>query len=151
MAGKTKVKTKARKKPAKGRTAVREKVAPIPTPAEELDAGDKELKQDYESLREKSSVLEGRYSDLEETHHELRQEHAELKQRARVIDERYSDLVERTDEGSSPSIVQISTVELQAMRAELERLRRERDERGQGRRMTCPNCGARLPQSSPRA
>jgi len=138
---------KAGRNAAKGTTAVRQKAAPIPTPAEaraELDAGDREVRQDYEALREKSSVLEGRYSDLEESHHELRDEHTELKGRAKVIDERYTELVERTDEGSSPGTVQISAVELQAMREELERLRRKRKERVPGPPMTCAKCGAKL-------
>jgi hypothetical protein len=134
--GKTKTTAAARNRP--GRTA---------RPAEavsEHDDRQREVVQEYAGLRERSSVLEARYSDLEEAHHELAEEHVGLKERARVIDERYTELVERTDEGSAPGTIQISPVELEALRDELTRLRQERDVGATGARMACPKCGGGL-------
>ena len=137
---------KAKKTTGKKATA-RKKPARRPTSSEtpvELDDRREEVQQDYAGLREKSATLEGRYSDLEEAHHELRDEHVELKERARIIDERYTELVERTDEGSAPAAIQISPIELEAMRDELRQLRQEREAREAAPRIACPKCGAGL-------
>jgi hypothetical protein len=98
------------------------------------------------ALRERVAVLEAREQELRQANEELTRERTALRERAGVIEQRYAELVERAAASAPSAPAGPAAAEVQALREQLDHLRREREAASKTKRfwMVCPKCGARL-------
>jgi hypothetical protein len=101
------------------------------------------LDPDIQRMRERLDELENQARELRAANEELSQERAELRERAGIIEQRYSELLERTVNAQAGTAL---SVNLQALRGELDEPRRRRDAIGRTESfwMVCPKCGGTL-------
>lgn len=97
-------------------------------------------------LRQRVAALEAREQELRQANEELTRERAALRERAGVIEQRYAELVERAAASVPSAPAGPAAAEVQALREQLDHLRREREAASKTKRfwMVCPKCGARL-------
>lgn len=97
-------------------------------------------------LRQRVAALEAREQELRQANEELARERTALRERAGVIEQRYAELVERAAASTPSAPAGPAAAEVQALREQLDHLRREREAASKTKRfwMVCPKCGARL-------